>query len=194
MNSKKKIREFVLLEKSTPRKKKKKVQLSELKRLSNEIETFWNFERFIIICTILGSYNSNINLFSEAFPYFQKHFPICQENMEGYTKFSFFSNNYSIWLDSLTAMWMSWQPNHKLKSRKWHRCLVPLPGLTSWHLALSYHEVTVTESESLSTEQLFLERKFCENYIFTGELVGDALENKKIVLKEQQKEKQFDGL
>ena len=42
-------------------KKKKKVQLLELKRLSNEIElgfeTFWNFERFIIICKILGSYN-----------------------------------------------------------------------------------------------------------------------------------------
>ena len=64
----------------------------------------------------------------------------------------------------------------------------------SWHLVPSYHEVTVTESESLSTEQLFLERKFCENSIFTSELVGDALENKKMVLKEQQKEKQFDGL
>ena len=58
----------------------------------------------------------------------------------------------------------------------------------------SYHEVTVTESESLSTEQLFLEIKFCEISIFTGELVGDALENKKMVLKEQLKEKQFDGL
>ena len=58
----------------------------------------------------------------------------------------------------------------------------------------SYHEVTVTESESLSTEQLFLEIKFCENSIFTGKLVGDALENKKMVLKEQLKEKQFDGL
>ena len=58
----------------------------------------------------------------------------------------------------------------------------------------SYHDVTVTESESLSTEQLFLEIKFCENSIFTGELVGDALENKKSVLKEQRKEKQFDGL
>ena len=64
----------------------------------------------------------------------------------------------------------------------------------SWHLVPSYHEVTVTESESLSNEQLFLERKFCENSIFTGKLVGDALENKKMVLKEQQKEKQFDGL
>ena len=114
--------------------------------------------------------------------------------MEVCTKFSFFSNNYSIRLDSLTAMWMSWQPNHKLKSRKWHWRLVPLPWLTSWHLALSYHEVTVIESESLSTEQLFLEIKFCENSIFTGELVGDALENKKIVLKEQRKEKRFDGL
>ena len=51
----------------------------------------------------------------------------------------------------------------------------------------SYHEVTVTKSESLSTEQLFLERKFCENSIFTGELVGNALENKKIVLNEQRK-------
>ena len=110
--------------------------------------------------------------------------------MEVCTKFSFFSNNYSIWLDSFTAMWISLQPSHKLKSRKWHGRLVPLPGLTSWHLAPSYYEVTVTESESLSTEQLFLERKFCEN----GELVGDALENKKIVLKEQRKEKQFDGL
>ena len=58
----------------------------------------------------------------------------------------------------------------------------------------SYHDITVTESESLSTEQLFLERKFCENSIFTGKLGGDALENKKIVLKEQLKEKQFDGL
>ena len=58
----------------------------------------------------------------------------------------------------------------------------------------SYFDVTVTESESLSTEQLFLERKFCENSLFTGELVGDALEIKKIVLKEQRKEKQFDGL
>ena len=64
----------------------------------------------------------------------------------------------------------------------------------SWHLVPSYHEVTVTESESLSTEQFFLEIKFCENSIFTGELVGDALENKKMVLKEQLKEKQFDGL
>ena len=64
----------------------------------------------------------------------------------------------------------------------------------SWHLVPSYHDVTVTESESLSTEQLFLEIKFCENSIFTGELVGYALENKKIVLKEQRKEKQFDGL
>ena len=39
------------------KKKKKNVQLLELKRLSNEIElgfeTFWNFERFIIICKIL---------------------------------------------------------------------------------------------------------------------------------------------
>ena len=69
---------------------------------------------------------------------------------------------------------------------------MPLPGLSSWHLAPSYHEVT--ESESLGTEQLFLERKFCENPIFTGELVGNALENKKILLNEQQKEKQFDGL
>ena len=54
------------------------------------------------------------------------------------------------------------------------------PGATSWVdvitiFALSYHEVTVIESESLSTEQLFLEIKFCENSIFTGELVGDAL-------------------
>ena len=64
----------------------------------------------------------------------------------------------------------------------------------SYHLVPSYHDVTVTESESLSTEQLFLEIKFCENSIFTGELVGDALENKKTVLKEQRKEKQFDGL
>ena len=43
------------------KKKKKKVQLSELKKLSNEnelgFETFWNFERFIIICKIWGSYN-----------------------------------------------------------------------------------------------------------------------------------------
>ena len=37
------------------------MQLLELKRLSNEIElgleTFWNFERFIIIGKILGGYN-----------------------------------------------------------------------------------------------------------------------------------------
>ena len=43
------------------KKKKKKVQLLELKRISNEIElgfeTFWNFERFIIIGKILGGYN-----------------------------------------------------------------------------------------------------------------------------------------
>ena len=64
----------------------------------------------------------------------------------------------------------------------------------SWHLVPSNHEVTVTESESLSTEQLFLEIKFCENSIFTGELVGDALEHKKMVLNEERKEKQFDGL
>ena len=109
--------------------------------------------------------------------------------MEVCIKFSFFSNNYSVRLDSLADMCMSWQLCHKLKSRKWHWRLVPLPGLTSWHLAPSYHEVTVTESESLSTKQLFLERKFCENSIFTGEVVGDALGNKKIVLKEQRKEK-----
>ena len=77
------------------------------------------------------------------------------EQIEFCTKFSFFSNNYSTRSDSLAAMWMSWQLSHKLKSRKWHWRLVPLPGLTSWHLAPSYHEVTVTESESLSTEQLF---------------------------------------
>ena len=59
----------------------------------------------------------------------------------------------------------------------------------SWHLAPSFHEVTVTESESLSTEQLFLEREFSENSIFTDKVVGDALENKKNVLKEQRKEK-----
>ena len=61
------------------------------------------------------------------------------------------------------------------------------PGATSWVdvMTLSYHEVTVIESESLSTEQLFLEIKFCENSIFTGKLVGDALENEKIGLKEQ---------
>ena len=41
---------------------------------------------------------------------------------------------------------------------------------------------------SLSTEHLFLKRKFCENSIFTGKVMGDALENKKIVLKEQRKE------
>ena len=74
------------------------------------------------------------------------------------------------------------------------------PGATSWVHVMTFgaklpsYEVTVTESESLSTEQLFLERKFCENSIFTSELVGDALENKKMVLKEQQKENQFDGL
>ena len=43
------------------KKKKKKVQLLELKKLSNEIElgfeTFWNLERFINICKILGGYN-----------------------------------------------------------------------------------------------------------------------------------------
>ena len=36
--------------------------------------------------------------------YFQKHFPICQENVEVCTKFSFFSNNYSVRLDAFTAM------------------------------------------------------------------------------------------
>ena len=77
------------------------------------------------------------------------------EQIEFSTKFSFFSYNYSTRSDSLAAMWMSWQLSHKLKSRKWHWRLVPLPGLTSWHLAPSYHEVTVTESESLSTEHLF---------------------------------------
>ena len=41
---------------------------------------------------------------------------------------------------------------------------------------------------------VFLERNISENSIFTGEVVGDAPENKKIVLKEQRKEKQFDGL
>ena len=85
-------------------------------------------------------------------------------------------------------MWISLQSSHKLKARTWHWRLVPLPGLTSWHLAPGYHEVTVTESESLSIEHLFLERKFCEN----GELVGDALEN--IVLKEQRKEKKMMAL
>ena len=70
-----------------------------------------------------------------------------------------------------------------------------MPGATSWvdvmtfGAKLPWHHsnrnwVTVTEIESLSTEQLFLEIKFCENSIFTGELVVDALENKKIVLKE----------
>ena len=87
--------------------------------------------------------------------YFQKHFPLCQENMEVCIKFSFFSNNCSIRLDSLAAMYMSCQMSHKLKSRKWHWRLVPLPDLTSWHLAPSYHLVTVTGSKSLSTEQLF---------------------------------------
>ena len=92
-----------------------------------------------------------------------------QENMEVCIIFSFFSNNFSIWLTHLLIC--VWQLSHKLKSRKWHWHLVPLPGLTSWHLAPSYHEVTVTESESLSTEQLFLERKCCENSIFTGEVI-----------------------
>ena len=77
------------------------------------------------------------------------------EQIEFYTKFSFFSYNYSTWSDSLAAMWMSWQLSYKLKSRKWHWRLMPLPGLTSWHLAPCYHEVTVTESESLSIEHLF---------------------------------------
>ena len=96
-------------------------------------------------------------------------------------------------LDSFTAMWMSLQPSHKLKSRKWHWRLVPLPGMTSWHLALGYHEVIVTESESLSTEQLFLERKLWK-FHFHWWTVEGCLENKKIVLKEQRKVKQFDGL
>ena len=71
---------------------------------------------------------------------------------------------------------------------------MPLHGFTSCHLVPSYHEVTVTDSESLSTEQLFFEIKFGENSIFIGELVGDAFENKKMELKEQLKEKQFDSL
>ena len=52
----------------------------------------------------------------------------------------------------------------------------------------SYHEVTVTESKSLSTEQLFEKENSLKIPFFTGEVVGNALENKKIVLKEQRKE------
>ena len=50
--------------------------------------------------------------------------------MEVCTKFSLFSNNW-------------WQLSRKLKSRKWHWHLVPLPlpDLTSWHLAPSCHLV-----------------------------------------------------
>ena len=41
---------------------------------------------------------------------------------------------------------------------------------------------------------VILRKKILWKLTITGKLVGDAFENKKIVLKEQQKEKQFDGL
>ena len=71
------------------------------------------------------------------------------------------------------------------------------PGATSWGQVMkSGAKLPWSHSNRkwVSKHWTVILRKFCENSIFTGELVGDALENKKIVLKEQQKEKQFDGL
>ena len=56
--------------------------------------------------------------------------------------------------------------------------MILAPGATVW----------------FDVEAVILERNISENSIFTGKVVGDALENKKIVLKEQRKEKQFEGL
>ena len=71
------------------------------------------------------------------------------------------------------------------------------PGATSWvHVTTFGAKLPWCHSNRKWVSKhwtVILRRKFCENSIFTGEL-GDALENKKMVLKEQQKEKQFDGL
>ena len=72
------------------------------------------------------------------------------------------------------------------------------PGATSWvHVMTFGAKLPWSHSNRKCVSKhwtVILRKKFCENYIFTGKLVGDALENKKIVLKEQQKGKQFDGL
>ena len=67
------------------------------------------------------------------------------------------------------------------------------PGATSWvHVTTFGAKLPWSHSNRkwVSKHWTVILRK----KIFTGELVGDALENKKMVLKEQQKEKQFDGL
>ena len=72
------------------------------------------------------------------------------------------------------------------------------PGATAWFDVMTFGaKLPWSHSNRKWVSKhwtVILERKFCENSIFTGKVVGDALENKKIVLKEQRKEKQFDGL
>ena len=72
------------------------------------------------------------------------------------------------------------------------------PGVTSWVDIMTFgaklpwrHSNRKWVSKHWT---VILRNKILWKFIFTGELVGDALENKKIVLKEQRKETQFDGL
>ena len=71
------------------------------------------------------------------------------------------------------------------------------PGATAWFDIMTFGaKLPFSHSNSKWASKhwtVILERKFSENSIFSS-VVGDALENKKIILKEQRKEKQFDGL
>ena len=72
------------------------------------------------------------------------------------------------------------------------------PGATAWFDVMTFGAKLpfshINRKEVSKHWTVILERNISENSIFTGEVMGDALENKKIVLKEQRKEKQFDGL
>ena len=72
------------------------------------------------------------------------------------------------------------------------------PGSTAWFDVMTFGaKLPWSHSNRKLVSKhwtVILERKFSGNSIFTGKVVGDALENKKIVFNEQRKEEQFDGL
>ena len=72
------------------------------------------------------------------------------------------------------------------------------PGATSWDDVMTFGaKLPWSHSNRKWVSKhwtVILRKKILWKLTITGELVGDALENKKIVLKQQRKEKQFDGL
>ena len=70
------------------------------------------------------------------------------------------------------------------------------PGATSWVDVMTFGAKLPWSHRKWVSKHwtVILRKKILWKFTITSELVGDALENKKIVLKEQRKEKQFDGL